>query len=254
MEARDVRSLADAFAWPRAYIESLDVELVRRLSSCCLDGINSQSSAFSGIGGFEVAMAQICAGLDAHLNLPGRHHVPSLHCIDCDYHNQCELMMMPSQSGCVFSDIIEFVNPAIRRNLLSRLSRLSFEDIVKVVFSPGALVLEAYCQRHMRTCRLQRAMIHAAGSPCPDWSALGLHRHAQGTDILCTLVWFALRLHLKEVFIIHENVPAFPVEWFDRFLGADYAVSSSVLSLASLGWPASRKRRFTVLCLKSKAA
>eukprot|EP00959_Pyramimonas_sp_CCMP1952_P142084 2974228-Pyramimonas_sp.AAC.1 len=78
----------------------------------------------------------------------------------------------------------------------------------------------AYCYVHERECCYERARIHIAGTPCPDWSPQQNDRDGMsGCTILPFYVWCAQRRLLQESGILRENVEGFPVALLVQNLG-----------------------------------
>ena len=86
-----------------------------------------------------------------------------------------------------------------------------------------------------------------AGTPCTDYSLKGAQLRECGATFLLFLCWVAQRLLLQEDVIVQENVPQFPPELLQKFLGALYIIETTVLSPFDLGWGVQRRRRWTVL-------
>ena len=100
---------------------------------------------------------------------------------------------------------------------------------------------------------LQEADCHIGGTPCVDYSPRGALGGEEGVALICFLAWLMHRAAIQEAYIIHENVPGFLVETLSRALSKWYDVETTVMDAAALGWPISRKRRYTVLRHKMKS-
>lgn len=72
-------------------------------------------------------------------------------------------------------------------------------------------------------------------------------------SIFAFLAWVALRISLQEPEILHENVTRFPLELMQRFLGHLYFIDFAILEPWEMGWPISRKRKYTSLRHKVKS-
>ena len=66
---------------------------------------------------------------------------------------------------------------------------------------------------------------------------------------MATLVWFCLRLTLREECIVHENICLFDIQILITFFQSMYAIFPSEFCVSVLDWPVHRKRRITI-CLR----
>ena len=56
--------------------------------------------------------------------------------------------------------------------------------------------------------------MHVAGSPCTDFSSMGLRKGLNGETMVAFLVWIRLILTHLPIIIIHENVVNFPASFW----------------------------------------
>ena len=111
----------------------------------------------------------------------------------------------------------------------------------------------AWCFRHGCYCKIPfppkgSLVFHAAGSTCVDWSLrsrkalrwLGMH-------MIPFVVWAKSRARCREQLILHEWVSLHPVEFLlNEYLGDVYVVISFLICPSVLGFPTTRRRRFSV--------
>ena len=158
----------------------------------------------------------------------------------------------PGQSQhCVFGDICDLMVPAVAI-LKEQAGRMSPDDLIKVFRTGKAVCNKAKCLVHTvgtGLCACAVATLHIAGTPCPAYSSQrrGVIDVAGRIDFLAFLTWAAHRRLLQEAWIIHENVKKFSMQLMELLLGDMYIIQSVVLDVHSLGFPAERIRRFTIL-------
>eukprot|EP00959_Pyramimonas_sp_CCMP1952_P133138 2783458-Pyramimonas_sp.AAC.1 len=165
------------------------------------------STAFSGIGAPENAMTSICSHLGVSPSQP-------LYAIEWNQECRRELSASPRRPICMFSDVNDFWSPDRYVDQSWTLSNFTSE-----IKKGGAVVLSgAYCSLHDSwTCKLTRAKLHVAGTPCPDWSSQGLRQGEHGSDLMATMAWTALRFELEDDIFMNENVIKFPPDlWWSR--------------------------------------
>ena len=92
--------------------------------------------------------------------------------------------------------------------------RMRPEDLERIVVIKrnSSCSLKSWCVRHKRHCSAAAATVHAAGTPCVDWSTQpgASHLGEAGTSALAWCCWIAQRLLLREEAILQENVGSFP--------------------------------------------
>lgn len=113
---------------------------------------------------------------------------------------------------CIFGDMNDFWAPAVRPmvDYLLKHPATAREVLTPSVMSGKAACKSAWCVRHGKRCCAAMAMVHAAGTPCPAHSSLGLGLQDRDFTIVCTMAWVAQRLLLQEPMILHENVVGHP--------------------------------------------
>ena len=250
-----VNNADDMFRWVEHYFAvcaaSLGADALGRLSSVALGA--TISSAFSGIGGAEVAACIIAHAFAHFFDSPAdRQGLRSLWTLDSNEECRNELKMLwhdaAHASHCVFDDILDLLSEKAEI-LKKNATKLSPDDLIKIIKTGKAVSSKAWCHMHGAYCTLRKATIHVAGTPCPGWSPQrGGHLDAGGRpDFMAYLVWCGHRLLLQEDFIIHENVTKFPVDLMTTMLGSMYIVVSLCIDLNELGAPTDRNRRLTIL-------
>lgn len=214
----------------------------------------SISTAFSGVDTPATAWAHLRHTFSRRL---GRSvaDAGNLHAIECNVAAQEELLVHPAGPKCVFGNILGFFRPQVHV-LLSRLGADAnvMDTLWEVVHSGRALDQASMCLRHRRACPISSARMHVAGTPCTDWSELGLRQGTNGASAAAFMCWVAMRRCLQEAYIVQENVSSFPTTLLDRFLGDMYFIDVSVEDAQDYGTPARRERRYSILRHKQKTA
>ena len=213
-------------------------------------GSLSFSTAFSGVGAPETArlnLAQFFVSTITGLSLTTFALAP-LFCIEWDHACQGELLCGPHPPQCLFTNMLDFINPLVKQRVEQNIRTWSVDKLKELVTTGELAIDSAYCVIHKTVCKLVRAMMHLAGPPCTDWSSQWCARQREeGVTILCTLLWISQRLLMRELLCIHENVAAFDLSLLADTLGHMYILFSSLINLEQLGWPVKRCRRFTIL-------
>ena len=162
-------------------------------------------------------------------------------------------MMLPTPPECIYKNVLDFLNPAVAKTMVAACTTLTHDDIVELIHLRSDLVVpEGPCLIHGRCCQMTSATFHVAGTPCVDYSNMGARRKANGPTNLAFLVWAGLRRLLRETFIIHENVPQFPVSILEQMLGDLYIWHTAITTPAMHGWPVERRRRISIGILREK--
>ena len=74
-------------------------------------------------------------------------------------------------------------------------------------------------------CPITQASIHTAGTECVAWSPQGAKGGTAGKRALPWYTWCAQRRLIQEDYILHENVPEFPLSLLQAELSKFYAIS-----------------------------
>ena len=179
------------------------------------------STAFSGVDTPTVSLNIIHHELDCDPHRP-LDHPRNLAAIEFNQHAADELILIPNPPECVFNDVSDFASDEIKQ-VVGKLDdgaeyEISWSDLKAMIYQPGAVGLTAWCSRHRRMCRYKRGSCHVAGTPCTDWSPQGKCRGLAGRTSGFFLIWCVMRLLLKELVLILENVSALPVAVYEECL------------------------------------
>ena len=218
---RDVRSLEDANHWPEhdlavslEYLKTLGIGAGRMVD---IVGSLSISSAFSGVGGFELAWTLCARSVEAFVDHSSAFtRADALFCIERDADCQRELDMMPHKPLCLFGDMCDAINPSIKGTLQNNAHRMTFEKLEMIFRRPNSVSPSMPCRVHGRACCVRRARVHWCSSPCVNFSRLGKKEGFSGSECLTWFAWVAQRRQLKEPLILHENVEDFPLRALGR--------------------------------------
>ena len=96
------------------------------------------------------------------------------------------------------------------------------------------------------------ADLHIAGTPCTDYSPRGAMRGLDGPTTGFLFCWLAMRILLDDTYVLQENVVSFITSILSEVLGRKYHVDHIVIDAKCLGWPISRRRKYTILRHKLK--
>ena len=96
-------------------------------------------------------------------------------------------------------------------------------------------------------CKVESADLHIAGTPCTDFSARGHQLGLEGPTTGLLFCWLILRILLQDKYVLQENVVSFVTDVIAAVLGRLYFIDQIVLDAKCLGWPVSRKRKYTLL-------
>ena len=252
-----VRSLADAFHWPKdAICELEDNEGIGVLKSL-IDTMASTSitTAYSGIDAPGTALNLLTASLAQRF--PDERVAPPRHLSDTEWSREAQLELLTmheKDDSHLFGDIDTFFNANLQtcaKGLL-KTPKIALEVLSPAIRSGQAVDTVAYCLRHGRRCQHPAAKIHVAGTTCTAFSPRGLQRGKDDPTIVHFLAWVGLRLKILEPIIIQENVKAFSEELIAMFLGHAYFMDVIVIDALDVGWPSKRERKWIVLRHKQK--
>ncbi len=118
----------------------------------------------------------------------------------------------------------------------------------------GRLRAQLWCHRTQQVVGLNLGMLSISGSPCTDYSPLGLHAGTQGPTVLVLLTFLLLVRLQKPIIMVHENVIRQPLWVFHLCLGDFCRLDSIVLEPPMFRHPVSRRRRYLVASLRGAAA
>ena len=267
MPPRVVASLRDELAWASDNFSVASAEHKPSPSCVSVESLftarqtDTISTAFSGIDATGVAtninraecVHRLSFGGSAEpsccVQLPAHRHTAA---IEFNQHCVHELDLMPGGPECVFGDVMGFCSPALRRHC-SLLSEFDLDTLKPMFLAPGAVRATAPCLKHGCLCPYVHSDGHVQGSPCTDFSARGNRLETAGPTICYWLAWTALMLLVRPVWMLCENVEQFPVQIVHDMFQHLYDVSSVVLCGTNFGKPVRRRRRYTLLVLRSRA-
>eukprot|EP00959_Pyramimonas_sp_CCMP1952_P296321 6198863-Pyramimonas_sp.AAC.1 len=170
-----VKSLEDAFRWTEHNLAVLSNNA--SAAPAGLEGLAkvahdmAHSSAFSGVGAPEAALGMVLRRLGDAVGTTLR--CENKFAIEKREESRVELMCHDCAPTCVFEDMMDFVNPKVRRVLESQGARMKFDDIVKIFKSGMAIKSKARCRIHCKECDALYCRLHTAGTPCVVWSPQG---------------------------------------------------------------------------------
>ena len=144
------------------------------------------------------------------------------------------------------------ISPSVRDLIMSEGSRLPWLDLVRIFKQPNITLDDVQCSIHKKTCKCTTAMVHVAGTPCPAWSMQNRStlEVARRRDLFHFLAWISQRRKIQELFIVHENVQQFPVDYLETFLGDMYCIHTLMVEAADFAAGSCRLRRWTLMVHK----
>ena len=220
---------------------------------------DTRSTAFSGIDAAGCAnnisrnaCSRRCATSMPGTTLP---MPPHIHTNAVEFNQHCfhELMLVPNGPACIHGDIMSFCSPELQQ-YCALLTEFDVDVLKPMFLRPGAVRNSAHCMRHGRHYTYRHTTGHIQGSPCTVFSARGAQLGTCGPTICFWLAWAALMLLVQPVWMLCENVEQFPVSIVEAMFSFCYNVSSVVLCGTSFGKPVRRRRRYTLLVLRSVAS
>ena len=248
-----VNTLRDAFRWVEHCLavlsESLGHGTLGELGSTAQR--TSMSTAFSGIGGAEVAAGCISAGLATFTGETA--HLKNTYAFEVRPESRHELALLTNAPACIFGDLTDLLNPQVRDVLKDQAPRMQYEDLRKIISTNGVVRDRAYCYTHKQTCECQPATIHVAGTSCVSWSQQGQKAGASGPTLLPFLIWAERRImeskEHEEAFL-HENMLEFPEALLHDLFGATHVIQTAIVDSARVGQACDRRRRLTWMVSK----
>ena len=212
----------------------------------------SMSTEFSGIDTPATAFIMLGTAICKQLGMDSS-HVPTpanVYAVEWSAQAREELLHHPHCPQHVFGDINEFWRPHVASQLDALISNEHATDqvLLPLMRRGEATVRTAWCFKHGKMCTVDRAAdLHAAGTPCTDWSMRGLMQKANGSTWKSFLCWTARRWDFQEPVVLQENVQGFDAGVLNHYLGEIYFVSIAVIDPNSLGMPIARPRQYCVL-------
>lgn len=190
------------FRWQSVLVKSL-LRLVPKTllaKSLLLSPDVTLSSQFSGMATAEHAihvLSKRFATHGFHVDIHTKHV--------CDVDRQCQKYLCNYlENGCVFDDILGFTKLTV-----SKLKKLRCMDDQISAMHNAVLRKATSCVKHKSKCELVGTDIAIGGSPCVDYSLVGLKRKMNGPTFPCLLAWAQYIVQKNVVLGVHENVPQF---------------------------------------------
>ena len=259
------------------------LQLQERLQRVFVEGVVAWSD-YSGLGGCEIAMSlirQAVLGDEA-----AAADVPST-----IFHRGSDVSATARKvllaGGCespnhVFGNILARVPRAVRRELTEfmRIKEDEFKQRtsnleapatpLKVAAEIGAEFMahahqimrgvqfkqKVWCFKHRCECPVfpscaGRLTVACAGTTCTSFSSMGKQYGWFAKSSIIFLAWAYEQLRARPTVIVHECVPSFDIAHLVTVFGALYLIRSLVICPSDLGVPVRRKRRWTILVLRS---
>ena len=246
-------SIEDANRWAEHNI-AVTLETANRIGiggASVLEAASSLtcSSAYSGTGGGENAARALSLALKHFVQIQDVSSKP-LNEWACEMNQECqfELRMLQDPPNCLFGDICNCLNPKAASLLTKNAHRMNCEDLARVFNARDVVIDRMYCHIHKQMCPIKQASIHTAGTECVAWSPQGAKGGTAGKRALPWYTWCAQRRLIQEDYILHENVPEFPLSLLQAELSNFYVISmdnSVIIDSSEHGQPYSRARRLT---------
>eukprot|EP00959_Pyramimonas_sp_CCMP1952_P364532 7633657-Pyramimonas_sp.AAC.2 len=214
------------------------------------------STAFSGIDAPGTAISLISSALASLTNCADVRHPQHVSAIECDNACQEELLAHPSPPSCLFSDITSFLTPLALGAVSAGRASGDLTLTSSSFWSRSSSNTDgySYCRVHKKRCKFSPGRLHACGSPCIDFSPLGLRRRADGKSAESFVSWATLMRRTKPTIMVHENSDHFNIEILESAFSDMYVISSTIICPSQFGWPIRRKRRWTLLLHKRSVA
>ena len=106
--------------------------------------------------------------------------------------------MLPSPPQHLFGDLLQFINPTVRRSIAGLTAQLTLRNFEIVFKRPNTVADHGWCFVHGCTCRTESATLRVAGPPCVDWSSLGQQVGCLGPTVLAFMVWVPMMRSQQE--------------------------------------------------------
>jgi site-specific DNA-cytosine methylase len=170
----------------------------------------------------------------------------------CEYNAACQEELLSDAShvhpGHVFANALDCIRSADN----TRLGDSAGQDAVRDHILGAPCSSTMWCVKCGKYCKAEQADLHIAGSPCQDFSCLGSRSQINGKRNRPFFSWCRHRLHLREPFVLHENVVSFGLQHLATCLSAEYAVVKRFELCATMfGWASKRRRQFVILVHRS---
>lgn len=209
------------------------------------------STYFSGVGTPELALDTLENAKVKNVSV-GHFEAVSA----CDWDAGCRNVLISHDIPLVYGDILERLPPQVKKVALKC---NSFAGKQKAIMgcstkAPATSYSKDEDGNIVKTkMACPPAIVDMSGSPCTDWSPIGLRKGEAGPTIPIYLTWARIQLENDTPVIIHENVRKFPVEQLKRVFGDKYHIDSIETQPSDVGFGLlKRPRRYDVLTHKKK--
>eukprot|EP00959_Pyramimonas_sp_CCMP1952_P199558 4174202-Pyramimonas_sp.AAC.1 len=208
----------------------------------------TMSTAFSGIGAPETAACFLASAFRESFpaDYVGRPRL--LSCVEWSTASRDELAVHPlstEHDSCHFGDISSFFVPELSETIakLKAQPHLALQLLGPAIQSGNAMGTRAWCHTHKQHCCIKGARLHVAGTPCPDYSAIGTQC---GPSIVDELAWIGQRRQLQESVVPQENAKELFFQMYEDLLRDNYDIEHCILDSFDFGFPYHRVRRYIV--------
>ena len=286
------QSYKELFNWPDVFLAKLEdkcsgayQELLRKLRQ----GV-AVVTDYSGVGSPEIALEFIVQALQKRCGQSDDSAGLQLRCLyAADADAQCRRVLLSHSTGvaapcCVLGNMLErcpqsllleceqmlddyreqadnaITQGQVRRTVMENFGQEFVREACKLMFKSGQ-EQRTWCFRHQTSqCVQERpdrqaprghVTLAVAGVTCVDWSALGQRSGWLGDSVLPFLAWARQRKLQKETIIVIECTPGFDDETVASIF-SEYSSHTFEICPSMLGVPATRRRKYQILLLKSE--
>eukprot|EP00746_Dinoflagellata_sp_MGD_P070862 gnl/MRDRNA2_/MRDRNA2_28949_c0_seq1.p1 gnl/MRDRNA2_/MRDRNA2_28949_c0~~gnl/MRDRNA2_/MRDRNA2_28949_c0_seq1.p1 ORF type:complete len:478 (+),score=109.27 gnl/MRDRNA2_/MRDRNA2_28949_c0_seq1:84-1517(+) len=247
-------SLTEAFEWPKKTLQCLKKELGQKVLDKSLLGKGAPiSTYFSGVGTPELALETLGNAKVKNVSV-GHFETVSA----CDWDSGCRnILMQKHPNALIYGDILERIPPKVKKSTAYRSG--SFERKRQAIAQCSTQIPATTYSKDengkivtkMAVC--PPSIVDMSGSPCTDWSMIGIQKGAEGKTAPIFLTWMQIQRENDTPVIIHENVRRFPVDQLKKVFGDKYDIYSIDTCPADVGFGLlNRNRRYDVLLHKER--
>ena len=174
----------------------------------------------------------------------------------CERSNTCVAEMMAlkedHQPDHIFKNYNDFLNPEVLEKLagLNPMAK-NFPEKKQEIILGSPTKTRVKCIKTSSMVDVERAHVHAAGTPCVHDSVYGKKEKQHGRHSYLFLIFIRQRMDLCEPWWVSENVVGHSPEPYRTFLKDLYDVEVIYTDPAKEGWSISRRRAYIVGRLKA---
>jgi site-specific DNA-cytosine methylase len=191
----------------------------------------SYNTMFSGMATPEVAIGMICRRIGCV--------AAELSSCDKDKQSQQILKAQGHPNACLYADVCDLAQG--RPKDLARHQNGDWPSAVTRFVQNLRLRKSVQCLKHLRKCENAKADLTVLGSPCTDFSSIGIQQGVGGETAWPTLVSFASSR--TSPIVIHENVMRFPSQLFNSAFQDKYAIFEIRARPSDMGFSCIRRPR-----------